>query len=112
LGDGFESPASRSSFPPYGAFLLRCAFRSSSVAARAFDGATAVGDVAVMMTSSLLRMGLSLFCTMALAAGCAKVRAGDGPSAERVFSTDVGFTCFLVRDETGKAVGGNCVKDD
>jgi hypothetical protein len=43
--------------------------------------------------------------------GCSKLHAGNGPSAERVFTTEAGYTCFLIRDDEGKGVGGNCTKE-
>lgn len=42
---------------------------------------------------------------------CAKLHAEGRPTAERVFSTEANYVCFIVRDETGKAVGGNCLAD-
>lgn len=51
-------------------------------------------------------LAVILFCV-----GCSNARGGNGPSAERVFSSETGFTCFLIRDDEGKGVGGNCVKD-
>lgn len=44
--------------------------------------------------------------------GCAKVQASNHPSAERVFTTEAGYVCFLIRDDEGKGVGGSCHKED
>lgn len=46
-----------------------------------------------------------------LLVGCGNARAGRAPGAERVFTTEPGYTCFLIRDDEGKGVGGNCVKE-
>lgn len=43
--------------------------------------------------------------------GCSDARSSGRPEAERVFTTQAGYVCFLVRDEDGRAVGGNCVRD-
>lgn len=43
--------------------------------------------------------------------GCADARSGNNPSAERVFTSETGYVCFLIRDDEGKGVGGNCVKE-
>lgn len=43
--------------------------------------------------------------------GCGVARSGDRPSTERVLVTDPGTVCYLFRDESGKAVGGSCVRD-
>lgn len=45
------------------------------------------------------------------ASACGKVNATDQSQAERVYTTQAGYTCFIIRDEEGKAVGGNCLKD-
>ena len=42
---------------------------------------------------------------------CAKVQASNNPSAERVFTTEAGYVCFLIRDDEGKGVGGACLKE-
>jgi hypothetical protein len=49
---------------------------------------------------------LALFIT-----GCSNALTSEGPSVERVFPRETGYSCFLLRDETGKAVGGSCLKD-
>jgi hypothetical protein len=53
-------------------------------------------------------IGLAL---MLLIGGCAKAHSGGRPEAERVFMDQAGYVCFLVRDEDGKGVGGNCVRE-
>jgi len=35
----------------------------------------------------------------------------DSTHAEVIPSPLAGYTCFAVKDDTGKTVGGNCVKD-
>lgn len=44
-------------------------------------------------------------------ASCSDAKSGGRPEAERVFTGQPGYVCFLVRDEDGRAVGGNCVKE-
>lgn len=56
---------------------------------------------------NLLSLAL-LACSLS---SCANAQSSDRPTAERVFTTEVGYVCFIVRDEQGKGVGGNCVKD-
>lgn len=43
--------------------------------------------------------------------GCGKANSSDRASADRVFTDQAGFTCFIIRDENGTAVGGNCIKE-
>jgi hypothetical protein len=45
------------------------------------------------------------------ASACGKVKAGPGARAERVFMDQAGYTCFIIYNDDGDAVGGNCVKD-
>ena len=47
-----------------------------------------------------------------LLVGCADARSSGRPEAERVFTDQPGYACFLVRDEDGRAVGGNCVREE
>lgn len=61
-------------------------------------------------TKSVLMVGIAVVGALLLL-GCAKVRAEGRPTAERVFTTEANYVCFLVRDETGKAVGGNCLAE-
>lgn len=56
-------------------------------------------------STSMIALTLLLF-------GCTEARTADRPTAERVFDTEAGYICFLVRDEAGKAVGGNCLKEE
>lgn len=62
-------------------------------------------------TKRILTVGIVVTGALLFSLGCAKVRAEGRPTAERVFSTESGYTCFIIRDESGKAVGGNCVGD-
>lgn len=55
--------------------------------------------------------GLALLAMLWLG-GCQMAKAGHTPRAETVFIDQAGYRCFLVRDEDGKAVGGNCVRED
>lgn len=64
-----------------------------------------------LRTKSVLTVGVVVVGALLFSLGCAKVRAEGRPTAERVFSTESGYTCFIIRDESGKAVGGNCVGD-
>ena len=43
--------------------------------------------------------------------GCGTAKSSDRAKAERVFMDQAGYVCFLVRDENGQAVGGNCLKE-
>jgi hypothetical protein len=52
-------------------------------------------------------MAVALACS-----GCSKANGGAGPSAERVYTSQPGFVCFLIRDETGKGVGGGCANEN
>jgi hypothetical protein len=51
---------------------------------------------------------LCLLITMFMAARCSRTEA-SGASAEIVPAPMSGFTCFIIRDGDGTAVGGNCV---
>lgn len=54
-------------------------------------------------------MGWILF---AIVAGCSNARSSGQPYAERVFTDQAGYVCFVVRDEEAKAVGGNCLREE
>jgi uncharacterized protein YceK len=54
---------------------------------------------------------IMFFILMILISGCGSAKSADRPKAERVFTDQSGYTCFIIRDENGTAVGGNCVKD-
>jgi hypothetical protein len=49
-------------------------------------------------------------CLLILSA-CGKVKAGQGARAERVFTDQAGYTCFIVYNDDGEGVGGNCLKE-
>jgi hypothetical protein len=42
---------------------------------------------------------------------CGQVKAVNTKYAEAIQSNMPGYQCFLIYDETGRAVGGNCVKE-
>lgn len=42
---------------------------------------------------------------------CGTARAVNTNYAESIQSNLPGYTCFLIRDENGRGVGGSCVKD-
>jgi hypothetical protein len=42
---------------------------------------------------------------------CGSAKSAEAPQAERVYTDQAGYTCFIIRDENGTAVGGNCIKD-
>lgn len=65
-----------------------------------------IGNIALVV--SLIALAFALFVLMT---GCAPARAGKNPSAERVFTDQAGYTCFLIRDDEGKGVGGGCIKE-
>lgn len=41
---------------------------------------------------------------------CSKIVASSS-RAETVFVAKPGYVCFIVRDDDGKGVGGNCVRE-
>lgn len=43
--------------------------------------------------------------------GCSEPKASSNISAAVIAAPLSGYTCFALLDDTGKAVGGNCVKD-
>ena len=55
--------------------------------------------------------GLILLILLLPLQGCSKVTAAGNPRAERVGTTEAGYVCFIIRDENGVGVGGNCVAD-
>lgn len=57
-------------------------------------------------------MKLSLLIVIVLLAlnSCGTAKS-DSTHAEVIPAPLAGFTCFAVKDDTGKTVGGNCVKD-
>jgi hypothetical protein len=64
-------------------------------------------EEAVMKKDKVLLMLVVIVGLLA----CGKVKSSDRAKAERVFTDQAGYTCFIVRDEDGKAVGGNCIKE-
>ncbi len=54
-----------------------------------------------------------MFYTIALLllVGCAKAQSSSR-RAEEIPSPRSGYTCFVILDEDGKAVGGNCVRTE
>ena len=64
-------------------------------------------DVREIFTRRVTLFLLPLF----LLVGCSKAVSSGKPSVERVFTTESNYVCFLIRDEAGKAAGGNCVRD-
>ena len=53
---------------------------------------------------------LLFLCCLALSA-CGVAKSSDRARAERVFTDQAGFVCFIIRSEDGKAIGGNCVRE-
>ncbi|HAR41166.1 MAG TPA: hypothetical protein DCS07_00790 [Bdellovibrionales bacterium] len=43
--------------------------------------------------------------------GCAQSQGGSSPTAELIASPLSGYSCFAIRDDAGKVVAGNCVKE-
>jgi hypothetical protein len=62
------------------------------------------------MSKHAIYMILGICISLSISA-CAKVQASNNPSAERVFTTEPGYVCFLIRDDEGKGVGGSCHKE-
>ena len=52
---------------------------------------------------------ITAFFAVALLSSCAPAKGSGMARAERVPSDQSDYVCFIVRDEDGKAVGGNCV---
>jgi hypothetical protein len=48
---------------------------------------------------------------VSLLVGCSDAKSSGRPQAERIFTDQPGYVCFVVRDEDGRAVGGNCVRE-
>ncbi len=46
-----------------------------------------------------------------IASSCGTAKAVNTKYAEGIQSNIPGYQCFLIYDETGKAIGGNCVKE-
>lgn len=65
------------------------------------------------LKATAAKMGIMLppIVLALLLVGCADARSSGRPQAERVFMDQAGYVCFLVRDEDGRAAGGNCVKE-
>jgi hypothetical protein len=58
-----------------------------------------------MIVSMMVVMGSIAFVS------CGTIKASDA-RAERIISPTLpGYTCFIVRDDDGRGVGGGCVKD-
>jgi hypothetical protein len=57
-------------------------------------------------------IAIMLLLGIALAeSGCGGAKADSGASAELLMSPRAGYTCFVIKNGAGDAVGGNCVKD-
>jgi hypothetical protein len=54
---------------------------------------------------------LLLLILISLFPACGTAKSADRPRAERVFVDQAGYVCFIIRDENGTAVGGNCIKE-
>lgn len=51
-----------------------------------------------------------VFIAITLSA-CGRADGSDRARAERVFTDQPGYSCFIIRNEQGEGVGGSCVKD-
>lgn len=58
-----------------------------------------------------MKRAILFFSIFIMIASCGKAKSSDRAKAERTFIDQAGYTCFIIRDEDGKAVGGNCLKD-
>jgi hypothetical protein len=54
--------------------------------------------------------GLSILVQFVFAS-CGTAKAVNSSYAESIQSNRSGYTCFLIRNESGVGVGGNCLKD-
>jgi hypothetical protein len=57
-----------------------------------------------------MRYLLIVLLALSLSA-CGKVKAGPGARAERVFVDQAGYTCFIIFNDDGDALGGNCLRE-
>lgn len=57
----------------------------------------------------LLISGVLTIASGALAISCSPSKAGSARG--ELIPSHPGYTCFIVRDENGTAVGGNCLKE-
>lgn len=58
--------------------------------------------LAVILGSALIQFAAS---------SCGNAHSANTKYAELIQSNKPGYSCFLIYDENGKAVGGSCVKD-
>lgn len=59
----------------------------------------------VVMKNLILSLALIFVC------GCGVVKASGMARATNIPVDRSGYTCFLILDDEGKAVGGSCVKE-
>lgn len=60
---------------------------------------------------TFLTMTLLSVMVQFLVTSCGQVKAVNTKYAEGIQSNIPGYQCFLIYDETGKSVGGSCVKE-
>lgn len=53
---------------------------------------------------------VGLTVLIAVIASCGRANS-DSTHAEVIPVSQVGYTCFVIKDSDGKAVGGNCLKN-
>jgi hypothetical protein len=53
----------------------------------------------------------AIIAILILASSCGQSSASSGARAEVVIAPLSGYQCFVIRDENGAAVGGNCVRE-
>lgn len=56
--------------------------------------------------SVVLMFGLGLALS-----SCGGVKADSSATAELVMPPVAGYTCFVIKNGSGEAVGGNCIRD-
>ncbi len=54
---------------------------------------------------------LSLIIVLGILLACGKANSG-GNQVEVILPNISGYVCFLIKDPSGTAVGGNCLKND
>lgn len=64
----------------------------------------------LIYTSFLASMFLAIMVPFAFLS-CGTAKATNPSYAESIQTNMPGYQCFIIRDETGKSVGGSCVKE-
>lgn len=57
-----------------------------------------------------MKLLILFFCFGVCVGSCGRAES-DGSHADQVAAPIAGYRCFIIRDNDGKGVGGNCVKE-